>query len=238
MLFNSSKQYLFTDPLEQFENTLIYDLYFFKGLWSFLIITLFVVIFEKILVYYFNESFLNNLIINLIKNNLPVQGYYIYYILSPLFILLFSMNISGLFVFVFTETSVVPVVFLFSFIMFFGFLFTVFDNQRHYFLNFFLPFGTPFAITKFIIFIEIVSYFTRLISLAVRLLANMVSGHILLKILTSFVWIIIISNTFFSFLFFIPWVIVCAVLCLEILIAFLQSYVFIFLNIIFFKEIN
>ena len=58
----------------------------------------------------------------------------------------------------------------------------------------FLPEGVPLVIVPFLILIEYISYISRIFSLAIRLFANMLSGHILLKILISFIWVIITSN--------------------------------------------
>jgi F-type H+-transporting ATPase subunit a len=57
---------------------------------------------------------------------------------------------------------------------------------RAKFFNIFLPSGTPFFIAPFVMFIEILSYFSRLFSLAIRLFANIMAGHTLMKILVLF----------------------------------------------------
>jgi len=228
---------IFLDPLEQFETAHSYDILYNSSLFIFILAAFSYLITEKSLNFFLSDDFIDNLLLDLIISNLPKDLYYVYYILYPIFLLIFSSNMSGLFAFGFTETASVPLVFLFSFTIFFGILLTGIDRKRNFILNSFLPAGTPASILKLLIVIEIISYSTRLISLALRLLANMISGHILLKILISFVWILFFSSTFFSYLFFIPWVLVLSVLGLEILIAFLQSYVFVFLSIVFIKEI-
>jgi ATP synthase subunit 6 len=78
----------------------------------------------------------------------------------------------------------------------------------------------------FLIFIEAVSYIARVLSLSIRLFANMMSGHALLKILIGFSWALITSGSLLVLIAAFPWAIVTAVMFLELLIAFLQAYVF------------
>jgi F-type H+-transporting ATPase subunit a len=179
--------FLVYDPLEQFEMGYFYDSFFYGSFLVFSLAAFLFILLEKSLNVFIGENFIDLLIRDLIKSNLPQDFYYVYYILQPVFFFFFYANIAGLFAYGFTETATVPVVFMLSFTIFFGILFTGIDRKRNFILNSFLPQGTPDAILKLIVFIEVVSYSTRLISLALRLLANMISGHILLKILISFV---------------------------------------------------
>jgi F-type H+-transporting ATPase subunit a len=87
------------------------------------------------------------------------------------------------------------------------------------------------------ILIEYVSYISRIFSLAIRLFANMMSGHILLKILISFIWGILTSNLIHWFWIALPLFIVFVVIGLEITIAFLQAYVFVVLLSIYLNDV-
>ena len=89
----------------------------------------------------------------------------------------------------------------------------------------FLPSGTPTLILPLIIPIEILSYFSRMLSLAIRLFANMMSGHTLLHILISFFYINLTSNLFL----FIPFIVIHMIMFMEVGVAFLQVYVFLVL---------
>ena len=66
--------------------------------------------------------------------------------------------------------------------------------HKEAFFVLFLPEGVPLVIVPFLILIEYISYLSRVFSLAIRLFANMLSGHILLKILISFIWILMSSH--------------------------------------------
>ena len=109
-----------------------------------------------------------------------------------------------------------------------------------YFFSIFYPSGVPIFIIPALILIEIVSYFSRVFSLAIRLFANIMSGHILIKILSQFALLLFFSsfyNFIIFFAFFFSFFIIILVFCLEIGVAFIQSYVFVILKLIYIKEI-
>jgi len=113
--------------------------------------------------------------------------------------------------------------------------------QKEKWFKLFLPDGVPLFIVPALFLIELISYFARVVSLSVRLFANMLSGHILLKILIGFVWSIgnavsAIAVTWI-FLSFFPLLVVFAVTFLEIVIAFLQAYVFFVLLSIYLNDV-
>jgi ATP synthase subunit 6 len=89
--------------------------------------------------------------------------------------------------------------------------------------------------------IEVISYFAKVVSLSVRLFANMLSGHILLKILIGFVWSIGCAVSaiapIWSFLALLPLSVVFCVTFLEIVIAFLQAYVFFVLLSVYLNDV-
>jgi ATP synthase subunit 6 len=91
----------------------------------------------------------------------------------------------------------------------------------------FLPNGVPLVLIPLIALLEFVLYFTRVISLTLRLSANMIAGHILMKILVySFVSMPLLS------------IIIIPVVFLELLVAFLQAYVYLTLTISYYKDIS
>jgi len=140
-------------------------------------------------------------------------------------IILFS-NLLGLTPFSFTLTSglILPIITALSFNLFF--LFYGFYLHRLQFLNVFVPKGVPIFLLPLVVVIEIISYLLRSFSLSVRLFANMMAGHTLLYILSSFV-VSLSSITFWCAI--LPFFLVLGVCFLEIGIAFLQAYVFVVL---------
>ncbi len=110
--------------------------------------------------------------------------YFIYIFLIMLFVLL--SNLIGLIPFAFTITSHLAVTFILAYISFFGLNLIGFLAHGFAFFSLFLPNGAPLMIAPFLVVIEIISYIARVFSLSIRLFANMMSGHTLLKILSSF----------------------------------------------------
>ena len=104
-----------------------------------------------------------------------------------IFFFIFLSNILGMVVYSFTITSSLILTFFFSSSFFFGSNIYGFLLNLSNFFSLFIPRGVPVVILPMLFIIEIISYFSRVISLAVRLFANMLSGHALLKILLSFV---------------------------------------------------
>ena len=109
-------------------------------------------------------------------------------------------------------------------------------KHKHRFLGFFLPPGAPLALAPFLVVIEMISYIFRAISLGVRLFANMLSGHCLVKILAGFAWSMIGMGGSMVYLSIPLLIVVMAVFLLEIGVSFLQSYVFTILTCIYFKD--
>lgn len=97
----------------------------------------------------------------------------------------------------------------------------------------FIPSGVPVLLLPFLVIIEIISHLAKIFSLSIRLFANMMSGHVLLHILTGFVLDLAKAN----FLFIIaPLALIMSIVLLEYGIACLQAYVFITLMAIYFEE--
>lgn len=153
----------------------------------------------------------------------------------------------GLFPYMFSITATGILAFFLAFIHFFAINLLAIWEKKWKFLNVFLPNGVPVFLIPLVIIIEIISYFSRLFSLSIRLMANIVSGHTLLKILIGFSWKIlniVLQNITFNkwvltlIFFFIPWFFVTLIFFLEILIAFLQSYIFIVLLTIYINDVT
>ena len=115
---------------------------------------------------------------------------------------------------------------------------TVYGFYKHglHFLKLFVPSGIPIYILPLVVFIEVLSYFLKPVSHSVRLFANMLAGHIALKVFAGFV-------TMLGALGFVGWVgavlplaLTVALTALELLVAFLQAYVFAILTCIYLND--
>jgi ATP synthase subunit 6 len=103
-------------------------------------------------------------------------------------------------------------------------------------LSVFLPGGAPFALYPLLIPIEIISNVMRVVSLAVRLFANMMAGHILLKVLLGFAWTMMMAQGILFILHMVPMGVVFVLLFLETGVAVIQAYVFVTLTCIYLNE--
>ena len=101
------------------------------------------------------------------------------------------------------------------------------------FFKLFVPSGVPAAIMPFVILIEIISFLSRPITLCVRLFANMLAGHILLKVFAGFIVMLGAAGGAFAAVGVLPFFMVVALTALEFLVAFLQAYVFAILTCIY-----
>ena len=97
----------------------------------------------------------------------------------------------------------------------------------------FIPSNVPILLLPFLVIIEIISHIAKIFSLAIRLFANMMSGHVLLHILTGFILDLAKKNLLFIFF---PIILIVSIIILEYGITFLQGYVFLTLLAIYFEE--
>lgn len=235
---------MFFSPLEQF------DLIFLKTFMGFNIANI-VIFFFLIILFFFLSSFFfkGNLffgnfiqkffesiylfLIEMISQQVGFQGikYFPFFFLIFFFIL-FS-NLIGMLPFSFTLTAHLSLTFFLAFSFNIGFIILGFFKNGLKFLYLFKPTGTPPLLLPLIIVIEIVSYLIRTFSLSIRLFANMMAGHCLLFVISSFVSSMLNS----SFIFLLPILFIYfAIFILEFSIAFLQAYVFTILLSIYLND--
>lgn len=234
------------DPLEQFDifqiDLFINNLLFF--FFSFLIVNHFFLHFSLNFVKT-NLNMFNLLVFqifnftkNLLNTNILLSKQFFLVLYYFIFLFILFSNVIGLIPYSFTITSSFIITFSIALILLIIInILAIYNNGFFRFIGFFLPNGTPIAIAILLVFIEIVSYVARLFSLSIRLFANMMAGHTLLKILIGFSFTILFFFNFFSIFAIFPWIIVTCIVVLEILIAFLQAYVFLILICIYCNDI-
>jgi ATP synthase subunit 6 len=167
-----------------------------------------------------------DLVKSIVRSNTSLKRNQYFSLFFFLFCYILTANMVGLIPYSFTATSSFVITFFIALSYFIGInIISIFKNKWTT-SNLFLPGGVPLAIAPFLILIEIVSYFAKVFSLSIRLFANMMSGHALLKILIGFSWNLLAKGSVFILVAFLPWIIVTIIMFLEALIAFLQAYVF------------
>ena len=166
---------------------------------------------------------------NMVSDNIGDKGRKFFPLIFTLFTFLLFGNMLGMLPYSFTFTSHIIVTFVLA--MFIFLLVTLLGIFIHgfKFIGLFVPKGVPMIMLPLMIPIEIISYLSRPISLSVRLFANMMAGHTMLKIFAGF----IVPLGIFGIA---PLMVDVALTALEVLIAFLQAYVFTILTCLYLNE--
>ena len=169
-------------------------------------------------------------IANMIKDNVGSEGRRYFHFIFTLFMFVLFCNLLGMIPYTFTVTSQIIVTFALAALVFIGVTLIGIFKHGFKFLTFFVPSGVPVALLVILVPIEIISYFVRPISLSVRLFANMLAGHTLLKVFGGFV------VSLGLFLGWLPLGFIVVLTGLEFLVAFLQAYVFAILSCLYLND--
>lgn len=187
---------------------------------------LFIFFTQKLSIFVYHEI-LGNLVFG--KNQ-----FFNYYF--TLFTILLISNLLGMVPYSLTLTSYIVVTLTLSGMSFFGNMYLAIKLNKVNFFSFFCPAGISEILVPFMVVIESISYVTRLFSMAIRLFANMLSGHALVKILSGLVFSSFETIVFYGIFSIIFNIIVIAVSALEVVVASLQAYVFVVLSVIYTNE--
>lgn len=185
---------------------------------------------------------LYELVAGLVRDNIGKDGKPYFPLVFTLFTFIMGANIAGLLPVAdpvghpFTVTSHLAVtgalaIFVFGFVTMLGFV----KNGFGYF-KLFAPAGVPFVLLIPVALIELVSYFSRPISHSVRLFANMMAGHIMLKVIAGFVVSLGALGGLYSLSAVLPFAFNLFLMALELLVAFLQAYVFAALTCLYISD--
>jgi F-type H+-transporting ATPase subunit a len=152
-----------------------------------------------------------------------------------LFMFILLLNLMGLVPYAFTVTSHIIITFAMAMLVIGTVIVYGFLKHGTHFLGLFVPSGVPGWLLPLLVVIEVISFISRPISLSVRLFANMLAGHIALKIFAGFVGTLLAAG-FWSILAPIPLALTVALTALEVLVAVLQAYVFATLTSIYLND--
>jgi F-type H+-transporting ATPase subunit a len=166
---------------------------------------------------------------NMVRDNVGIEGKKYFPFIFSLFMFVLFGNLLGMFPYAFTYTSHIIITFGLAIIVFVGVTIIGFVHHGFGYLRMFFPHGAPSITAIILIPIELISYFSRPFSLAIRLFANMTVGHIILKVMSGF----IVALGVFGIL---PMVFLGGVIILEFGIAILQAYVFAILSCIYLHD--
>ena len=169
-------------------------------------------------------------IAGMIRDNVGSEGRKYFPFIFSLFMFILFANLIGLIPYAFTLTSHIAVTFSMALFVFLGV--TIIAIARHglHFFSFFLPSGVPVVMAPVLVPIEVLSYLSRPISLSIRLFANMMAGHTMMKVFAGFIIPLGILGGWA------PLTVDVALTAFELLVAFLQAYVFTVLTCLYLND--
>ena len=172
---------------------------------------------------------------NMIHSATGEDGLRFFPFVFTLFVFVLCSNFFGMIPGSFTVTSQIAVTFALACLVILTVILVGFAKHGIGFLKLFVP-HAPWYLLILLIPIEVISFLTRPISLSVRLFANMLAGHTLLQVFAGFVILLGGAGGALSILSIAPMALIVAIMLLELLVAFLQAYVFAILTCIYLNE--
>lgn len=168
-------------------------------------------------------------IANMLREHVGSEGRHYFPFIFTLFMFILFCNLLGLVPYSFTVTSHIVVTFALAIVVFIGVTIIAVIRHGFKFFTFFVPPGLPIVLAPLLVPIEVISYLARPITLSLRLFANMMAGHTMLKVFGGFV----VALGLFGFA---PFVFIIAIYALELIVAILQAYVFTVLTCLYLND--
>jgi F-type H+-transporting ATPase subunit a len=175
-------------------------------------------------------------IANMLREGAGSHGMKFFPLVFSLFMFILTANMIGMFPYFFTVTSQIIVTFALAVLVIGTVLFYGFYKHGLGFLKVFVPSGIPGILLPLVVAIEIISFLSRPISLSVRLFANMLAGHITLKVFAGFITSLSALGALGIGGAILPLIMTVAITGLEFLVAFLQAYVFAVLTCMYLND--
>ncbi len=233
-------------PLDQFRVKEIVNLQIFGYDTSITNSSLFMLLVGVFIVFYFMLAFrgkglvpsrfqlsgelVYGMITGMLDQNVGAKGKKFVPLIFTLFMFILTCNVFGMIPYGFTVTSHISITFALAMMVFL--LVTLFGIYLHgfHFFSLFLPAGTPWWLAPLMVVIELFAYLARPVSLSLRLAANMVAGHVLLKVMAGFV----VSMAIYLKILPIPFIVV--LIGFELFVAALQAYIFTILSCVYLND--
>lgn len=171
---------------------------------------------------------------SMVKEQLGKEVYYPF--IYSLFFFILICNLSGNIPYSFTITTSLIVSIGLSFTILIAVTILGLSIHRLKFFSYFVPSGTPFALVGLLVLIETISYLARAFSLGLRLFANMLGGHTLMKILASFLYKMFGTSVIVALITIIPFSLFLGIMLLELAVSCIQAYVFTILTCSYIKD--
>ena len=176
-------------------------------------------------------------ILSLVTDNISGnKAQYFFPLVFSLFFFILNINLIGLIPYSFTLTSHLVVTFSLSIAIFIGINIICFRLHGIEFFSLFFPAGTSLVLALLLVPVEILSYVFRPISLGIRLFANMMAGHTLLKVFAGFAWTLMGCSGILFISHLVPLLVLLPLLGLELAVAFIQAFVFSVLTCLYLND--
>jgi ATP synthase subunit 6 len=248
---------LFSSPLEQFEILPLVS--FYLGGLDFSITNEAVILF---LIFFFSLTFIRSvvkqsdsslyvipnrwqivigiiyqMILSMISDNISgKKGHLFFPLVFSVFFYVANLNLIGLVPYSFTLTSHLIVTFALAIAIFLGINIICVRIHGLEFFSLFFPAGTSLVLGLLLVPIEVISYVFRPISLGIRLFANMMAGHTLLKVIAGFAWSLMGCTGILFLMHYIPLLILLPLFGLELAVGLIQAFVFSVLTCIYLND--
>jgi len=168
--------------------------------------------------------------------NIGKNGSLFFPLIFVLFTFILFCNLIGMIPYSFTLTSHLIITFSLALTTYIGFNIIGIKKHKLNFFSLLLPGGASLALVPLLVPIELVSYIFRVISLPVRLFANMMAGHTLLKVIAGFAWTMVSISGVMFIVHFIPMLLLVLLVGLELGVAMIQAYVFTILTCMYIND--
>ncbi len=175
-------------------------------------------------------------VVDMVRSNVGNEGRPYFPVIFTLFMFVLFSNLLGLIPYSYTTTSQIVVTFALALAIFVGVTLIALVKHGFHFFSFFVPSGAPKALIPFLVVIEVISYFVRPVSLSVRLFANMLAGHTMLKVFAGLAVMIASAGGVAAVGSVLPLIAIIGLTGLEVLVAVLQAYVFTILTCMYLND--
>lgn len=172
----------------------------------------------------------------MVRDNVGKEGRPYFPFIFTLFMFILFSNLLGLIPYSYTTTSQIVVTFAMALFIFLAVTIIAIVKHGFHFITFFIPPGAPKPLLPLIFVIEVISYFIRPVSLSVRLFANMLAGHTMLKVFAGLAVMIASTGGVMVAGSILPLVAIVGLTGLEVLVACLQAYVFTILTCMYLND--
>ncbi|MGC6411854.1 MAG: F0F1 ATP synthase subunit A [Candidatus Puniceispirillaceae bacterium] len=172
----------------------------------------------------------------MVRSNVGNEGRPYFPFIFTIFIFILFSNMLGLIPYSYTTTSQIVVTFAMAFTIFIGVTLVGLVKHGLHFFSFFVPAGAPKPLIPFLVVIEVISYFVRPVSLSVRLFANMLAGHTMLKVFAGLAVMLTGAGGIAVAGSVLPLIAIVGLTGLEMLVAALQAYVFTILTCMYLND--